>query len=556
MPVSSFGRPGRRNAGSGVVPLAFLILILFATGPLVAGDSPGASDSSGASDRNASASVTTASTPEADAPSVTDPTVPAAVRGGSAAGVTAARLEAADAADAVSPASEPASELPREEHRSAVGEIAEVVAALSGGVIGGSAAASAPATPTVTAAATAASAATPAAPAATPEAAEQARYLRERERERQTQLAHAEELVHTADRRLQESLPYPLNLVFGVSFLGITLWRYLAALAVVAVGVVLLMLLRRHFRASELRLNREKSLKGWRLVREVFFLALRSSSTLFVVAILLRAVSSFLVTDYHPDVIWLSNTLLYLVGIIYLYTLVGLLDKYYGDYVFKKDNRLMETLRPILRKIIRVLILVIAGLHVYNDLTGRTAVSVLAGLGIGGIALALASQETLKNLLGFAAIALDKTFYVGDTVRIDEFEGTVEHVGIRSLRLRTYEGRSVVIPNSTAMGTNIVNLNRAPYMRREMLLRIHPNNPGPKVEEALSIMRDVLDGHDGKIPGLPPVVRFSEYEPARFVLQGMFWYDAGKLFFYDEASRINLEVAKRFSAAGIVFAER
>ncbi len=552
MPVSSFGRPGRRNAGSGVVLFAFSILILFATGPLVAGESSGASDLSGASAQNASASVTTTSTPDADAPSVTDPAAPTVVRGGSAAGVTAARLEAADATEADSPASEPASEVPREEHRSAVGEIAEVVAALSGGAIGGSIAASPPATP----AASATLAATPATPAATPEAAEQARYLRERERERQTQLAHAEEVVHTADRRLQESLPYPLNLVFGVSFLGITLWRYLAALAVVAVGVVLLMLLRRHFRASELRLNREKSLKGWRLVREVFFLALRSSSTLFVVAILLRAVSSFLVTDYHPDVIWLSNTLLYLVGIIYLYTLVGLLDKYYGDYVFKKDNRLMETLRPILRKIIRVLILVIAGLHVYNDLTGRTAVSVLAGLGIGGIALALASQETLKNLLGFAAIALDKTFYVGDTVRIDEFEGTVEHVGIRSLRLRTYEGRSVVIPNSTAMGTNIVNLNRAPYMRREMLLRIHPNNPGPKVEEALSIMRDVLDGHDGKIPGLPPVVRFSEYEPARFVLQGMFWYDAGKPFFYDEASRINLEVAKRFSAAGILFAER
>ncbi|MCC8165060.1 MAG: mechanosensitive ion channel family protein, partial [Planctomycetes bacterium] len=457
-----------------------------------------------------------------------------------------ARLEAAEAAPTL-----PAPEPPAEEHRSAVGEIAEVVAALSGGAIGGSVSAS------TVSPATAATAATSAAPAAaTPEAAEQARYLRERERERQTQLAHAEELVHSADERLRESLPYPLNLVFGVSFLGITLWRYLAALAGVAVGVGLLMLLRRHFRASDLRLNREKSLKGWRLVREVFFLALRSSSTLFVIAILLRAVSSFLVTEYHPDVIWLSNTLLYLVGIIYLYTLVGLLDRYYGDYIFKKDNRLMETLRPILRKIIRVLILVIAGLHVYNDLTGRTAVSVLAGLGIGGIALALASQETLKNLLGFAAIALDKTFYVGDTVRIDEFEGTVEHVGIRSLRLRTYEGRSVVIPNSTAMGTNIVNLNRAPYMRREMLLRLHPNNPGPKVEEALAIMRDVLDGHDGKIPGLPPVVRFSEYEPARFVLQGMFWYDAGKPFFYDEASRINLEVAKRFSAAGIVFAER
>lgn len=549
MPVFSFKRPGPGGAGPVAVRLTLSILILISPGIITAGESPGGSGATPGAPAPATAADLAPTPTIAEAPSGTAPAEPSVARSGSAAGVTAARLEAAEAAGAASP---PAAQ-PEETHRSAVGEIAEVVAALSGGAFGGSAAATATAAP-ATPATPAGTAAAPAAPS--PEAAEQARYLQEREQERQTQLAHAEDLVHSADRRLQESLPYPLNLVFGVSFLGITLWRYLAALAVVAVGVVLLMLLRRHFRASELRLNREKNLKGWRLVREVFFLALRSSSTLFVVAILLRAVSSFVVTDYHPDVIWLSNTLLYLVGILYLYTLVGLLDRYYGDYVFKTDNRLMETLRPILRKIVRVLILVIAGLHVYNDLTGRTAVSVLAGLGIGGIALALASQETLKNLLGFAAIALDKTFYVGDTVRIDDFEGTVEHVGIRSLRLRTYEGRSVIIPNSTAMGTNIVNLNRAPYMRREMLLRLHPNNPGPKVEEALSIMREVLDGHDGKIPGLPPVVRFSEYEPARFVLQGMFWYDAGKPFFYDEASRINLEVAKRFSAAGIVFAER
>ncbi|MCD8349484.1 MAG: mechanosensitive ion channel family protein [Planctomycetaceae bacterium] len=207
-------------------------------------------------------------------------------------------------------------------------------------------------------------------------------------------------------------------------------------------------------------------------------------------------------------------------------------------------------------KIVRIFILIIGGTHIYQDLTGRTMVSVLAGLGIGGLALALASQETLRNMLGFASIAFDKAFLVGDAVTIANFDGTVEHVGMRSMRLRSYDGSSVVIPNNTAINSNIINLNRRPYIRRLIRIHLSPKNPYPKLERALDVIGAALETHEGKVPGLPPVVRFEDYEPARFVIQAFFWYDADKPFYPDECSRINLEIAKRLFEEGVEYAER
>lgn len=388
------------------------------------------------------------------------------------------------------------------------------------------------------------------------EAKRQAEFKAHREQERQELLEGARDMADSADRHIVENLPAPLKPLFGTKLFGITLWRYLTAAAVVAAGFVALLTLRRRIRRSERRVEKGECSSSAQKALNITLIALRNPAKLILLALVLRGVSHLLVTRFHPDIIGISNLFLFMSVVLFFFDLVGILDRTYGDALYRSAGPLMGTVRPMLVMGLRLLIILFAGLHIYQGLTGRTMVSLVAGLGIGGLAVALASQETLKNLMGFASIAFDKAFLVGDTVIIGDIEGVVEHVGMRSTHIRSVEGNLVIVPNANAVSANVVNKTRPAFMRREVNLYLSPLNPYDKVKRAVELVRLTLDGQEGKLPGLRPTVRFVSYEPARFVIQAYFWYDAGKDGFYDEASRLNLEILRRFSEAGILFAER
>ncbi len=387
-------------------------------------------------------------------------------------------------------------------------------------------------------------------------ARKEAEYKEKRELERKEIMEQAEQFIETADEKLFTTLPYPLNFLFGAKLFGFTLWRFLASLGLVVLGVFLIYAIARRFATIQKKLASGEVTRKWVQAFDVAVLGLRNPLKLFLFGILIRSFSSLMVTKYHPDIVWLSDILIFLAGIIYFFDLVGIVDRVYGDRIFTSSDRLMDTVRPMVLKLVRFFILLVAGLHIYQNLTGQTMFSLLAGLGIGGIALALASQQTLQNVLGFASIAFDKSFLVGDAVTIANYDGTVEHVGLRSTLLRSYDGNGIVIPNSTAINSNIINRNRRPYIRREIRIGLSPLNSHEKVTAAMDAIMDAVGEHEGKVSGLPPVVRFVEYEPARFVIQVLFWYDSNQPFFYDECSRVNLLILKRLSDLGVLFAER
>ena len=119
-------------------------------------------------------------------------------------------------------------------------------------------------------------------------------------------------------------------------------------------------------------------------------------------------------------------------------------------------NALAQSFIPMLQRIAKIvafLLLVLAGL----DVLGVNVVAGLAGLGLGGLALAFAAQKTLENVFGAVAIAGDRPFAVGDFVLIGDTMGTVEDVGLRSTRVRTLQRTLVAIPNGTVAGSKITN---------------------------------------------------------------------------------------------------
>lgn len=121
------------------------------------------------------------------------------------------------------------------------------------------------------------------------------------------------------------------------------------------------------------------------------------------------------------------------------------------------EARTRGTLAPVLTKACQVFFYVIAVLLVLQNF-GYNVAGLLAGLGIGGLAVALAAKETLANLFGSVAVLMDRTFQVGDTIKQGEITGVVEKIGLRSTLVRTAEGYTVSIPNQIVTNAPVINM--------------------------------------------------------------------------------------------------
>ncbi|EAY31266.1 mechanosensitive ion channel family protein [Microscilla marina] len=142
---------------------------------------------------------------------------------------------------------------------------------------------------------------------------------------------------------------------------------------------------------------------------------------------------------------------------------ISLVDRVLSGYkrssYLEEKNELYDHVLPLSRKIIRFTLILVTAIIIVNNF-GYNVTSLVASLGIGGLAVALAAQEVLKNIFGGVTIITDRPFKLGDYVSINDFEGTIEEIGLRSIRLKTYEGYYVTMPNHLITETSIKNYNR------------------------------------------------------------------------------------------------
>ena len=130
-----------------------------------------------------------------------------------------------------------------------------------------------------------------------------------------------------------------------------------------------------------------------------------------------------------------------------------------------------------------------------GDELGFPAYSVLAGLGVGGLAVALAARDTIANLIGSLLITIEKPFRVGHVVRIGGSEGTVEDVGFRSTRIRTPDNSLVTIPSSTVVNTTVENLSIRTKRRQRFFVQVMYDTPREKVEEIVARITQLIVDH-------------------------------------------------------------
>ena len=250
------------------------------------------------------------------------------------------------------------------------------------------------------------------------------------------------------------------------------------------------------------------------------------------------------------------SQVLYAVAIGYaLYAVVDIVDYYLTGMADRTASKVDDVLAPLVGRSIRITIFVLVVVNVIHVVTDKSITTIIAGLGVGGLAVALAGQDTIKNFFGSVVILADKPFEIGDRIVVDGHDGPVEHVGFRSTKIRTLSGHLVTIPNSEMVNTSVVNISKRPYIKRVLNVAVTYDTPPEKVEEAVTILKDLLKDHEGMDPEFPARVFFSDYGDWSLNILVLYWYHPPEYWQYMEFSvRLNMKILERFNKAGIEFA--
>jgi small-conductance mechanosensitive channel len=175
----------------------------------------------------------------------------------------------------------------------------------------------------------------------------------------------------------------------------------------------------------------------------------------------------------------------------------------------------------------------------------------LAGLGIGGIALALAVQTVLADLLASLSIALDKPFGIGDALTVDDIQGTVEHIGVKSTRLRSINGEQIILANADILKARVRNFGRLRERRSLFRLDVHYETPVPALAAVPRAVREIIEA--------TPETRFDRCHllscgVAALQFEVVYFVTSPEFKVYADAQQsINLRILERFSALGVSF---
>lgn len=214
------------------------------------------------------------------------------------------------------------------------------------------------------------------------------------------------------------------------------------------------------------------------------------------------------------------------------------------------DAQLIRILCRVLSLVAATIVFLEGGKYLGIPLT-----TLLAGAGVGGLAVALAFQDTLKNFFGSMMILLDRPYRVGERISVKHYDGVVEEIGLRSTKIRLLTGHVASIPNEEMARSDIENIGRRPFIRRIADIAIPLDTPPEQCEKALDIVRGILKDHEGMPNAFPPRVYLNELNRDSLNLRMIYWYQPPKYWdFLAFSEKVNLQIKRDFAAQGIRFA--
>jgi len=219
----------------------------------------------------------------------------------------------------------------------------------------------------------------------------------------------------------------------------------------------------------------------------------------------------------------------------------------------KTDTTLDDQLMPILSRGLKILTVILGVLIILSNL-GIEITPLIAGLGVGGLAVALASKDTVENMFGAFAILLDKPFSIKDRVVIDKVTGDVMEVGLRSTRIVTLDHTELYVPNSKVVTGIIENLSRPNRcLVVEEKLAVTYDTPVQKIREGISIVKKILAETEGVSKDYATCVTFEDFADSSLIILMKFWVEE-YLQIHEVKSQVNQKIKEEFEKARIEFA--
>jgi len=190
--------------------------------------------------------------------------------------------------------------------------------------------------------------------------------------------------------------------------------------------------------------------------------------------------------------------LLRIVGIISILVLIALINKLIDAFFVYFKARATDSdenqLLPVINRILKTIVWIIGIIYIMQYL-GINVVTILTGLSIGGLVVALAAQDTVKNLIGSVMIFIDKPFQINDWVQFNDIEGVVEEIGVRSTRIRTFEDSLIYVPNSILADNVVNNIGLRKNRRFKTFFNLQNNLPINKIDGFIAKLKNIIKNH-------------------------------------------------------------
>jgi len=288
--------------------------------------------------------------------------------------------------------------------------------------------------------------------------------------------------------QFKQQLPEPLR---HRSFL-LENWKWLAILLIIAIGIIA-------DKITAYTLFRLVKKSSGKITIEAFKNTpsdiLRPFGVMMMAAIWWLGLNIIALPDHAMLILLVAVKIMSgFAGIWGAYRLVDLLSQFMRYHADRTENKVDDVLVPLISKTLKVFVTVIGIVFIAGNLNLNVS-SLLASLGLGGLAFALAAKDVVQNLFGSITVILDRTFHTGDWIIVNDIEGSVEEVGLRSTRIRTFYDSQITLPNAIFITAKVDNMGKRRYRRLNCKIGLTYDTPPDKIEAFCEGVRELIRLH-------------------------------------------------------------
>ncbi|MCF8009326.1 MAG: mechanosensitive ion channel family protein [Halanaerobiales bacterium] len=326
-----------------------------------------------------------------------------------------------------------------------------------------------------------------------------------------------------------------------------TIYDYLISIIIIVVGLVLIRLIKYILLKRVQEIIKRFSINFSNFVDQVLNKRVLALTNIIIVYIAVNRLTLNYSLKKSVDIIFILFIVFYttlLIQDIIIYTI----KKYWEK---KESNQAQETVLTVTVFVIKLISWTIALLFVLDNLNIEIR-GLITGLGIGGIALAFAAQTILADIFSYFTIFLDRPFDIGDFIIIGDYKGSVEHIGIKTTRVRSLSGEQLVFSNNDLTNSRINNYKRMNRRRANFNFGVIYDTELDKLKKIPDIVKDIITNIEQICFDRAHFASYGEYS---LIYQVVYYVENKEYLVYmDKQQKINLELKKRFKEEGIEFA--